>query len=74
MPLELRRSWQRSAVLPTNDLAISGEGSVQLDSNFQVDLAVQIDGYMPTGARHLMRAQYIPDDATSVRYDLGEFV
>ena len=46
----------------------------RFDAHFQVDLAVQVDRNMPTGARDLLRTNYISNGTTGVRYDLRQFM
>ena len=52
----------------------SGERPVQLDADFQVDLAVQVDRNMQPRTRDLLRANDVPDSTTGVRYDLRELM
>jgi hypothetical protein len=57
-----------------DDLAVPGERPVELDANFQVDLAVQVDRDVTAGTRDLLTTEDIPDGTAGVRDDLREFV
>jgi hypothetical protein len=57
-----------------DNFAVPGEGSGQLDTDFKVDLIVQVNRDVPTRPRDLLGADDAPDRAASVRNDPGEFL
>ena len=46
-----------------DDLAVASERGLEFDADFEVDLAVEIDGYVSAGAGNLLIAQRLPDEA-----------
>jgi hypothetical protein len=50
------------------------EWPVELDAHFQVDLIIQVNRNMAAGTRDLLRANYIPDGTTGVRYHFRELL
>jgi hypothetical protein len=56
-----------------DDLAVPGEGSLDLDAHFQVDPIIPVESDVPARARDLPRADDAPHQAAGLRDDPGEF-
>src|SRR5262245_24305268 len=49
-----------------DDLSMARERSIQLDTDFEIDLAVEIDSNVPPGAGNLLRTDHVPDSAAGI--------
>lgn len=55
-----------------DDFAVPGKRSLQLDADFEVDLAIEIDRDMPAGPCDFLGPDDAPHKAAGLRHDLGK--
>lgn len=56
------------------NFTVSGKWGVHFDTNFQVDLAIQVKRNVPASSLDLLRAKRIPHGSAGTRYDFRKLI